>query len=193
MTAGETSQLLKTIQDVGIVVVLLLVILMLLGIVGMIVWAFLRRSSAADAQVAKATSTSDRLAIALESATSAFKGIDSKIDTDHQFTKQYTEEQTKALTAVRDVIVSFQQSSSASDTKLSNQVTGVSDLLQKLLLQGDETLTILRKSPEEHAAIENKLDEFLKAVRRDSTLQTGEMNRSNTPTSFPSVLTPEPN
>lgn len=198
---SQMSQVLQTMKDVGLALVaMFIIILVVFALIGVVV-AFVRRSSSADAQVAKANAVSDRLATALDNATTAFKGIEGKMDNNQQFNKQYTEEQTKALIAVRDVITSFQTSATASDTKLSQQVTGVSDLLSKLLAQGDEALAILREIPGEHSSLEGKLDEFLKNVRRDPTLQTSEMNRASSATlpvqvtvsQLPIAPVPEPN
>lgn len=184
-TLTQTSQLLTTIRDVGIVVVLLFILILLIAVIFVVVYAFLRRSTAADAQLTRSNTTNDHLAIALEGATNAFKGLDTKFEVERNASRQYMEENTRAITAVRDVITSLQQSTISADTALKTQVSGVSAQLTKLLEQGEETLSILRKSPEEHAAIESKLDEFLKAVRRDPTLSTGENRATAAPAAQP--------
>lgn len=160
---------LETIAKVGEVIALIFVLTIAIAIVGLVLFILWRQSTRADNRLSKEQDHADKLAQALNNLSDGLKSQQS-----------VSQQQVTALTTITDSLKTLTNLTTFGNTKLSDvstQVTNVSDKLDKLISQGDETLKALdelRSSPtEDHAALRLSIKELIELVKKEKK-QTSE-------------------
>lgn len=181
MSAAETAfqqynTSLETIAKVGEVIALIFVLTVAIGIIGLVLFILWRQGTRADSRLSKEQQNSDRLAQALNNLSDGLKSQ-----------QTVSQQQVTTLTTITDSLKTLTNLTTFGNTKLSDvstQVTNVSDKLDKLISQGDETLKALdelRSSPtEEHAALRLSIKELIELVKKEKK-QTSETQAVSLP------------